>query len=85
VARTDFAWPELGLVGEVDGKVKYGQLLRPGQSADAVIMAEKRREELIRQQGWWIVRWDWSTATDPQALGTLLRRSMSVQRSSARV
>lgn len=79
-ARTDFAWPELRLVGEVDGRIKYRELLRPGQSADAVIMAEKRREELIRQQGWWIVRWDWGTAIDPQALGKLLRRSMSIQR-----
>lgn len=80
VARPDFAWPELRLVGEVDGRIKYGQLLRPGQSADAVIMAEKRREELIRQLGWWIVRWDWNTATHPHALGALLRRAMGVQR-----
>lgn len=26
----DFAWPELRTVGEFDGRVKYGRLLRPG-------------------------------------------------------
>ena len=30
VARTDFAWEEHGLVGEFDGRVKYGRLLRTG-------------------------------------------------------
>lgn len=84
VARTDFAWPELRLVGEVDGKIKYGELLRPGQSAEAVIMAEKRREEMIRQQGWWVARWDWAIATDATALGNLLRRSMRTQETCGR-
>jgi hypothetical protein len=31
MAYTDFAWPELRTVGEFDGRVKYGRLLRPGQ------------------------------------------------------
>lgn len=79
VARPDFTWPELGLVGEVDGKLKYGQLLRPGQSAEAAIMAEKKREEMVRQQGFWVVRWDWETASDPTRLGALLRRAMTWQ------
>lgn len=83
VARTDFAWPELRLVGEVDGQVKYGQLLRPNQTADSVLMAEKRREELIRQQGFWLVRWDWGTAVDPSALGERLRRAMQWQNRSS--
>jgi len=29
--RVDFAWPELRTVGEFDGRIKYGRLLRPGQ------------------------------------------------------
>lgn len=76
VARPDFAWPDARLVGEVDGKWKYGQLLRPGQTPEDAIMAEKRREELIRQQGFWIVRWDWETASNPVRLGALLRRAL---------
>ena len=79
VARTDFAWPELQLVGEVDGAVKYGELLKPGQSMIAAIMAEKRREESIRQQGFWVVRWDWSIASDHRKLSALIRGAMSSQ------
>ena len=50
--------------------------------ADA-IMAEKRREESIRQQGFWIVRWDWDLAWRPEALASLLRRAMQWQRRSS--
>ncbi|NLE97570.1 MAG: type IV toxin-antitoxin system AbiEi family antitoxin domain-containing protein [Propionibacterium sp.] len=82
IARVDFCWPEHGLVGEVDGKSKYGALLRPGQSADDVIMAEKRREGGIRGIGYWVVRWDWRVAVDPEALrrvvGQGLDRSTSL-------
>lgn len=79
VARTDFAWPELLLVGEVDGMAKYGKLLKPGQTPSSVIMAEKRREEQVRQQGFWLVRWDWTIASDHMLLGPLLRRAISAQ------
>ncbi len=77
-AIVDFAWPELGVVGEVDGRIKYGELLRPGQTTADVVMAEKRREERIRQAGWWICRWGWSEANDPRALGILLRRAFAL-------
>ncbi|MGV8845270.1 type IV toxin-antitoxin system AbiEi family antitoxin domain-containing protein [Tessaracoccus sp.] len=83
IARSDFAWPELRLVGEVDGKGKYGSLLRPGQQPADAIMAEKRREESIRQHGFWIVRWDWDLAWRPEALASLLRRAMQWQRRSS--
>ncbi len=76
VARADFGWPELGLVGEVDGKWKYGELLKPGQSPEEAIMREKRREEAIRQAGFWIVRWDWATAVKGAALARLIRSAM---------
>ncbi len=79
VARSDFAWPELRLVGEVDGKTKYGSLLRPGQNPVDAIMAEKRREESIRQLGFWVVRWDWDLAWRPEELASLLRRAMQWQ------
>ena len=45
VGTTDFGWPELGTVGEFDGLVKYGRLLRPGQSPGDAVVAEKRRED----------------------------------------
>jgi hypothetical protein len=48
IGITDFAWPEYGVYGEFDGKVKYGRLLKPGQDPGEVVFAEKRREDLIR-------------------------------------
>lgn len=79
IARTDFCWPALLLVGEVDGLVKYNDLLTPDQAVGSVFMAEKRREEMIRQQGFWVVRWDWGIASDHRRLGQLLRRAMAAQ------
>lgn len=80
VARTDFAWPELRLVGEIDGKWKYGELLKPGQTPQDAIMDEKRREELIREAGYWIVRWDWKLALDGARLAERVLRVMATQR-----
>ncbi len=31
--RADFGWPEFGVLGEFDGRMKYDELLRPGESA----------------------------------------------------
>jgi hypothetical protein len=64
VGRTDFAWPELRTVGEFDGRVKYGRLLRPGQEPGDVVFAEKRREDAIRDAGFRVVRWVWADLDD---------------------
>ncbi|MCW2794884.1 type IV toxin-antitoxin system AbiEi family antitoxin domain-containing protein [Nocardioides sp.] len=64
VAICDFAWPEHGVYGEFDGKVKYGRLLKEGQTAGDVVFEEKRREDLIRRlTGGTVVRWTWSELT----------------------
>ncbi len=78
VATTDFGWEDERLVGECDGRVKYGELLRPGESAADAVMREKRREERIRQAGFWIVRWGWREANDPAELGRILRRAFEL-------
>ncbi len=49
VGTTDWAWPEHELLGEFDGRVKYGRLLKPGQDAGDAVFAEKRREDLVRE------------------------------------
>ena len=64
VGRTDFAWPGLRTVGEFDGLSKYGRLLRPGQSAADVVVAEKFREDRLRDEGLWVVRWIWRELDD---------------------
>jgi very-short-patch-repair endonuclease len=59
VARVDFLWPGQRTVGEFDGKIKYGRLLKPGQSLDEVLYDEKLREDALRDLGWQVVRWRW--------------------------
>ncbi len=64
IGITDFAWPEHGVYGEFDGKVKYGRLLKPGQDPGDVVFAEKRREDLIRGvTGGIMVRHTWADLT----------------------
>jgi hypothetical protein len=69
--RVDFAWPEHHLVGEFDGRVKYGRLLKPGQDPGDVVFAEKRREDEIRGLGNGVVRWTWA---DLDAFGPVATR-----------
>ncbi|MCU1669400.1 MAG: hypothetical protein JWP40_2327 [Blastococcus sp.] len=76
LARTDFAWEEHRLVGEFDGRVKYGRLLRPGQDPGDVVFEEKRREDAIRDEGWGVVRWTWSDIARPDRLGPRVRRAL---------
>ena len=65
--RSDFAWPSARVLGEFDGKVKYGTLLRPGESSADVVMREKRREADLRAAGWWVVRWTFADVMHPSA------------------
>ena len=69
VGRTDFAWEEERVVGEFDGRIKYGRLLRPGQDAGDAVFEEKRREDAIRAEDWDFVRWTWSDLSPPTRLG----------------
>jgi hypothetical protein len=64
LGRCDFGWPELRTVGEFDGRIKYGRLLRPGQSPGDAVFAEKRREDAIRDAGFRVVRWVWDDLDD---------------------
>jgi hypothetical protein len=75
VGRTDFAWEEHGLVGEFDGRIKYGRLLRPGQDPGDAVFAEKRREDAIRDEGWGVVRWVWSDLSRPDRFAARVRRA----------
>lgn len=70
--RSDFGWLELGVLGEFDGRVKYDELLRPGQSAADVIMAEKRREQLLQSLTWYVVRWGMAELRNPEEFRRLL-------------
>lgn len=69
IARTDFFWPEYGVVGEFDGDAKYldDELLGDLSTREA-ILAEKKREDRLRALGYKVVRWDCKAVTDPEVL-----------------
>jgi hypothetical protein len=75
MARVDFCWEEQRTVGEFDGKIKYGRLLKPGQLIEAVVFEEKRREDAIRDLGWKVVRWTWQDLHRPGVLRDRLQRA----------
>ena len=62
VGRVDFAWPEFKVVGEFDGRVKYGREMS-GRPLEDVILAERRREiEIEAASRTRMVRWMWADA-----------------------
>ena len=74
VAVVDFAWPELGLFLEFDGKIKYEKLLKDGESASDVVVREKRREELVRElTGWRCIRLVWADLERPDHTAQRIR------------
>ncbi|MFW6598891.1 hypothetical protein ACQBAU_15330 [Propionibacteriaceae bacterium Y2011] len=75
--RADFVWDEARVIGEFDGHVKYGRLLRPGQSVADVIADERAREEKLRRLKWWLVRWTWRDVMERDSLGWLIRQALT--------
>ncbi|HEV7213071.1 MAG TPA: type IV toxin-antitoxin system AbiEi family antitoxin domain-containing protein [Blastococcus sp.] len=76
VARSDFAWEQQRVVGEFDGRVKYGRLLRPGQDAGDAVYQEKRREDAIRDEGWGVIRWGWADLRRADHVAARVRRAL---------
>ncbi|RFA07201.1 hypothetical protein B7R21_16555 [Subtercola boreus] len=74
IGATDFHWPGVRLVGEVDGRQKY---LKPeyleGRSPGEVVYLEKLREDRLRNIDLSVRRWDWQRANSPTRLAALLR------------
>jgi hypothetical protein len=64
--RVDFAWPELGVFLEFDGKVKYQKYLKDGENVIDVVLREKKREERICAcTGWRCIRLTWADLERP--------------------
>lgn len=77
LARGDFGWPERKTLGEFDGKVKYGKLVRPGQTPEQVVYAEKLREDALRDDGWQIARWGWDDLRTPRVIEDRILRAFA--------
>lgn len=74
VGRVDFWWPGCGVVGEFDGRQKYGVAVDedPRAAADR-LWREKQREDRIRSTGAAVVRWTWADAWTGGPMVTRLR------------
>lgn len=77
--RADFALPELKLVIEFDGKGKYGD----NTSAQEVLLAERRRESLLIEEGWSFLRVRWEDFDDDASLRGRIRLAVTRARLAA--
>ena len=68
---TDVEWGSL--VGEFDGREKYGET--DDEVAEA-LAAEKDRQELLETAGFEVVRWRWRVLNTPGRLEQLLLPAM---------
>jgi hypothetical protein len=83
-ARVDFAWVELGVFVEFDGKIKYERFRLPGETLDEFLMREKEREERICQlTGWVCIRITWAQLDAPRQLAERIRRILASRRTAA--
>jgi hypothetical protein len=74
VARVDFLFPALGVIGEFDGMIKYRNNSRPGWP-ESIVIAEKLREDALRALGWAVVRWTWPDLDTPDRWLTRLAQA----------
>lgn len=77
-AFADFAWDKHNTLGEFDGAIKYAGLLPDNRSPAKAVLAEKAREQALRDAGWWFVRWDWDDLRDEEALAKRIRRAFEL-------
>jgi hypothetical protein len=73
IGYVDMLFDELGVVGEADGALKYDGRL--------TLVAEKRREDRIRADGFGVVRWGWPEAmTSMGAVAQQIARAATYSR-----
>jgi len=75
VATTDFAWLGRRTVAEFDGEIKYGRLLRLGETPGEAVFREKRREDAIRDEELAVVRWTWQDLDEFNGVAARVRRA----------
>lgn len=81
LGRVDLGYPQLGVMIEFDGLVKYRKPLQPGQTAEDVVIAEKVREDLIRGLGYVVVRFVWAELSNPSAMVAKINAAITRGRS----
>ncbi len=77
VGVCDWWWKKAKVLGEFDGRVKYGRLLKPGQEPGDVVFAEKQREDEIRDvTGCQMIRFIWADYDRPRVTAARLARKL---------
>ncbi|GGB38244.1 hypothetical protein GCM10011492_31220 [Flexivirga endophytica] len=75
IGRVDFFWPQLGIVGEADGRMKFrvteGQT---GDAAEEAVWRAKRRDDRLRRHPdvREVGHWDWGEALDSGRFAAVL-------------
>jgi hypothetical protein len=73
----DWGWQGRRLLGEFDGRIKYGRLLKPGQQPGDAVFEEKRREDEIRElSGCAMLRLIWDDYAIQQVTLARVRRAL---------
>jgi hypothetical protein len=79
VGRVDFAWPELKVFVEFDGKEKYLKYRKEGESVIDAVRHEKRREEdICRATGWRCIRLTWADLYYPERTCARIRAMFAI-------
>lgn len=75
IGFADFFWRDLGLIGEFDGRSKYGVLRRyqRDMTLEQILLDEKAREDRLRRVSRSFVRLDWARVSDRRRLAAYLR------------
>jgi hypothetical protein len=68
----DMFWREWDVLGEFDGKLKYGADNPSGPPPETVVYREKLREDRLRRVCRRVVRFGWNDITQPQRFAALL-------------
>lgn len=77
IGRADFWWQERRVVGEFDGRVKYGRVNPSGKPPEEVVWAEKIREDRLRAAGCRVIRWTASDLSAPRRWMDRLRGALA--------
>lgn len=78
--RVDFWWERFGVIGEADGRGKYGDTLEQVREAKR---REAQRQRALEATGLVVVRWTWEEiATDPKAVMNRINQALRSRQSS---
>lgn len=72
VARVDFLFAGMGVIGEFDD-VEYRDESASPRLPSPMVVAEQNRVDRLRALGWMVVRWSWADLADPARLARRIR------------